>query len=196
MAKKAQQAYRGGEPPRQWPAWVWLSAGVALGLVLSAIVLVKDWLPALRSNDAPQPNPAATAARAGDAGVAAEAQKPAETKPKYDFYSVLPEMEVVVPDAEITAKAQAQPTVEPNPTATPEKYLLQAGSFRAGPDAEEMKAKLALLGLRAGVVAVTIDGTTWHRVRVGPYATARELDEARRTLSANGIEAIALREKQ
>ena len=72
----------------------------------------------------------------------------------------------------------------------------RTGSFRAGPDAEEMKAKLALLGLRAGVVAVTIDGTTWHRVRVGPYATARELDEARRTLSANGIEAIALREKQ
>lgn len=195
MAKKAQQAYR-GEPPRQWPAWVWLSAGVALGLLLSGIVLVKDWLPALRSNDAPQPNPAATAARAGDAGVAAEAQKPAETKPKYDFYSVLPEMEVVVPDAEIAAKAQQQPAAEPNPTATPEKYLLQAGSFRAAPDAEEMKAKLALLGLRAGVVAVTIDGSTWHRVRVGPYATARELDDARRTLTANGIDAIALREKQ
>lgn len=195
MAKKSQQAYRGGEPPRQWPAWLWLSAGVLLGLVLSAVVLVKDWLPALRSNGAPQPNPAATAAGAGDAGVAAETQKPAETKPKYDFYSVLPEMEVVVPDAEITAKAQA-PAVEPNPTATPEKYLLQAGSFRAGPDAEEMKAKLALLGLRAGVVAVTIDGQTWHRVRVGPYATARELDEARRTLTANGIDAIALREKQ
>jgi cell division protein FtsN len=168
---------------------------VVLGLVLSAVVLVKDWLPALRSTNAPQPNPTATAERAGDAGVAAESQKTAETKPKYDFYSVLPEMEVVVPDAEIAAKAQ-QPAPTPNPTATPERYLLQAGSFRAAPDAEEMKAKLALLGLRAGVVAVTIDGNTWHRVRVGPYATARELDDARRTLSANGIEAIALREKQ
>jgi hypothetical protein len=42
MAKKTQQAYR-GETPRQWPAWVWLSAGVVLGLVLSAVVLVKDW---------------------------------------------------------------------------------------------------------------------------------------------------------
>lgn len=194
MAKRSQQAYR-GEQPRQWPAWVWLSAGVALGLVLSAVVLLKDWLPALRPGSAPQPNPAATAERAGDAGVAAEAQKPAEAKPKYDFYSVLPEMEVVVPDAEITAKAQ-EPAPQPNPTATPERYLLQAGSFRATPDAEEMKAKLALLGLRAGVVAVTIDGSTWHRVRVGPYATARELDDARRTLTANGIDAIALREKQ
>lgn len=193
MAKKSQ-AYR-GEPPRQWPAWIWLSAGVVLGLVLSAVVLLKDWLPALRPGNEPHPNPAATAERAGDAGVAAEAQKPAETKPKYDFYSVLPEMEVVVPEAEITAKAQA-PAADPNPTATPERYLLQAGSFRAAPDAEEMKAKLALLGLRAGVVAVTIDGTAWHRVRVGPYASARELDEARRTLTANGIDAIALREKQ
>jgi cell division protein FtsN len=57
-----------------------------------------------------------------------------------------------------------------------------------------MKARLALLGQRAAVVAVTINGTTWHRVRVGPFGNARELDDARRTLADSGIEAIALRE--
>mgnify|MGYP002148257409 CR=1 FL=1 len=102
-----------------------------------------------------------------------------------------------MPDAEVKSAAATPPAADAQAaTNATQRYMLQAGSFRAGPDAEEMKAKLALLGLRAGVVAVTIDGTTWHRVRVGPYATARELDEARRALSANGIEAIALREKQ
>ncbi len=202
MSKKQQQAFRGGES-RSFPSWMWLLAGVVLGLLLSSLALYKDWLPALRGGDLPQPNPQATVPRAGDAGVAAEpttpatAQKPLETKPKYDFYSVLPEMEVVIPDAEI--KAQAQQPATPNPAtdaAGPPRLFLQAGSFRGNADAEAMKAKLALFGQRASVVSVTINDTTWYRVRVGPYADARELDEAKRTLEANGIAAIALRQTQ
>ena len=57
-----------------------------------------------------------------------------------------------------------------------------------------MKARLALMGLRAQVVTVRINDATWHRVRVGPYVSARELDDAKRTLESNGIRAIALRE--
>jgi cell division protein FtsN len=192
MAKSKSQATRGGGP-KPLPFYVWLLAGVVLGLGFAGFALYKDWVPALRGGDGPQPNPQAAAARGGDPGVAAEPAKPAETRPKYDFYTVLPEMETVVPDAEIAAEAAKPPAATPEPPADA-RLFLQAGSFRSQGDAEQMKARLALLGQRATVVAVTINGTTWHRVRVGPFGNARELDDARRTLADSGVEAIALRE--
>jgi cell division septation protein DedD len=192
MAKSRSQATRGGGP-RPVPFYVWLLAGVLLGLGLAGVALYKDWVPALRGGDGPQPNPQASAARGGDDGVAAEPAKPAEAKPRFDFYTVLPEMETVVPDAEIAAEAAKPPAGDPAPAADA-RLFLQAGSFRSQSDAEQMKARLALLGQRAAVVAVTVNGATWHRVRVGPFGAARELDDARRTLADSGIEAIALRE--
>lgn len=205
MSRRNAQAYReGGTAKPPMPAWAWLVIGVLLGLVLSGIALYKDWLPALRRGDGPQPNPQATAPNAGEAGVAPEPAappRPIETKPKYDFYSVLPEMEVVIPDAEIKAQAAQQaaqpPATATDPTAPPaagERLFLQAASFKNSGDADAMKAKLALLGMRASVVSVNINDADWYRVRVGPYATARELDEAKRSLEAAGIQAIALRE--
>lgn len=192
MAKFKSQATRGGGP-RPLPFYVWLLTGVLLGLGLAGVALYQDWVPALRGNDGPQPNPQAAAARSSDPGVAAEAAKPSETRPRFDFYTVLPEMETVIPDAQIAAEA-AQPAPE-SPTATGDARLfLQAGSFRSPADADQLKARLALLGQRAAVVAVTVNGATWHRVRVGPFGGARELDDARRTLADSGIEAIALRE--
>jgi cell division protein FtsN len=194
-ARSKSQATRGASE-RPIPFWIWLLVGIGLGLALAGVALYKDWVPALRGGDGPQPNPQAAAARGSDAGVAAEAAKPAEAKPKYDFYSVLPEMEVVIPDSEIKAEA-AQPQPAPDAAGTaPARLFLQAGSFRSQPDAEQMKARLALLGQRAAVVSVTVNGATWHRVRVGPFGSARELDEARRALADSGVSAIALRETQ
>jgi cell division protein FtsN len=44
---------------------------------------------------------------------------------------------------------------------------------------------------------VTVDGgTTWHRVRVGPYTDRRKLDQARRKLQDNGIDFFVIKEKQ
>ena len=188
MAKRNQQAYRGGgDGGNPKPAWVWLLSGVLLGLAISAYALFQDWVPQLRKSDTPQPNPAAQAPKGSEAGLSEPA--PAETKPKYDFYSVLPEMEVVIPEAEVTAQAASTA-----PAAGGMRYLLQTGSFRAAADADAMKARLALLGLQAHVVPVTINEARWHRVRLGPFPSARELDDARRELELNGIEAIALKE--
>ncbi|MEO8672607.1 MAG: SPOR domain-containing protein, partial [Tahibacter sp.] len=196
-AKRGKQATRNGTGQAAWPAWVWLALGVLLGLGLSAIVLIKDWAPMLRKSNLPQPNPEATAPRASDPAVADETKKPVATpKKNYDFYSVLPEMEVVIPDAELSAKARAEQqrqqqaaangtpatpatgTTPPETTAAPGgvHYLLQAGSYPESKGADEMKAKLALLGFVAKVQPVTINNKTWHRVRVGPYASASDVE--------------------
>ena len=106
--RSGKQAYRENER-KSWPAWLWLGLGVLLGLTLSAVMLAKEWVPMLHRKNLPQPNPEATAPKEGDQAVADDAaKKPAPPKKTYDFYSVLPEMEVVIPDAELSAKAKAE----------------------------------------------------------------------------------------
>ncbi len=201
MTRKSQQAVRGGGDAQSVPFWAWLMLGVLIGIGLSAFALWQDWVPALREIDGPQPNPQASAARPSDPGVAPETgtQPPATNKSSFDFYQILPEMEVVVPDNEVAAEA-AQQTRESPAAATGSGaagvLYLQAGSFRSAADAEQLKARLALTGERASVVPVIINGNAWFRVRVGPYADAVALDHAKRQLAAHGIEAIALRQTQ
>ena len=71
-------------------------------------------------------------------------------------------------------------------------YLIQAGSFRSAEDAEALKARLAMLGMVARIQSVSVNGESWHRVRLGPYDTARAADSARRELRENGFESIVL----
>lgn len=73
------------------------------------------------------------------------------------------------------------------------RYILQAGSFASSGDAEALKARIAMLGLVARVERAEIDGRTMHRVRMGPYATASELAEAKQKLGNGGLEALAIR---
>jgi len=159
----------------------------------------------------------------GDTLPAPAAGTEAKTKPtQYDFYTLLPGDEVRMSDAEIAATereeaardhgaqkaAQATAaTVNAAPTgggsataaqATPGSdapYLLQAGAFGGSGDAEATKAKVALLGLSARVESARIGERTVYRVRMGPYATASELAEAKRKLASGGLPAMAIKVK-
>ena len=95
-----------------------------------------------------------------------------------------------VAEQEITGKPlEGVPQVE-----APGTYLLQAGSFKSQPQADQLKAKLALLGLQSDIQTVTVNNTeTWHRVRVGPYNDLAALNTARARLKENQLEAILLR---
>ncbi|MEP6881983.1 MAG: SPOR domain-containing protein [Dokdonella sp.] len=193
--RSRKQATRGGSRSAI-PAWIWLGVGVLLGLVVALVFLGSDWAPMLRKKTGPQPNPEAVAPRETDAPIVEAKDK----RKNYDFYSVLPEMEVVIPDAEISAKARAEAAQPPanatTPAVTPNaRYLLQAGSYPTTKGADEVKAKLAILGFIAQVTPVTINGKTWNRVRLGPYASASELETAKTSLADNGISAIALKEE-
>jgi len=218
-ARHGKQAYRGNDK-QSWPAWVWLGIGVLLGLMLSALVLIKDWAPMLRKKNLPQPNPEASAPKEPEQAVADEAgKKPAPPKKTFDFYQILPEMEVVIPDAELSAKAraeqqrqqlavaQAQPGNTGNAATAPAnssaaaapaevgaRYVLLAGSYAEPKAADEAKAKLALLGIVAKVQSITINGKTWNRVMVGPYSNASETETAKKTLADSGVKAIPMKQ--
>lgn len=192
MAKRASQAFRGSDR-RPLPFWVWLLAGIGIGLAMAAVAFHQGWVPELRGDRGPRPDARAEPAPSGDAGVRPAAE--AERKPQFDFYTLLPEMETVIPAEEIRREA-AQPPASPDPKATePAKgrLFLQAASFRSSAEAEQMKARLALFGFRAQVIAVNVNGVDWFRVRAGPFDDARALEAARATLEANGIKAMAVR---
>ena len=109
-------------------------------------------------------------------------------KAKFDFYQLLPEMEVKVEEAEITAIAPVAKSIEPV-TPLDGRYVIQVASFRQLADADGVKASLALIGLEGQIHTVSINGETWHRVRLGPYTELVGLNDARARLYDNNFEA-------
>jgi len=170
------------------PAWLWLLTGMLLGLGLAWYLFSKGYIPQ------PRPEEAISAEAAGaDDPLDAEEVAPAgteEKKSRYDFFTVLPEMEVVVPEQELSNRSQPQAPAAQEDTGS---YLLQVGSFRANKDAEELKARLALLGMVARIQTVTVNDATWHRVRVGPVSGARQAEEIRHRLSESGIDSLVMK---
>jgi cell division protein FtsN len=73
-------------------------------------------------------------------------------------------------------------------------FILQVGSFKTFEAADQMKAELALVGIDADIQRVVINGQDiLHRVRVGPFRDAAELDKARNALLENNRDFVLLR---
>jgi cell division protein FtsN len=172
------------------PAWFWLLGGILIGLGAAVFLMVKGYLP-----DIQQHLPTLDRQSAEPATSAIEEEEIARPKkPRYDFFTVLPEMEVVVPEQELSRKAdKTEPATNPSIATAQDQYILQAGSFRNATDAEQMKARLAMLGSMATVQKVTVNGQSWHRVRIGPFQGARKADEIRRLLADNKIDTLVMK---
>lgn len=191
MAKRSKnQAKRNGG--RGVPGWIWLLGGLAGGVLIAVVMLLRN------GGDVkqllPKPDPEARAPVAADEPVAQDAPEP--RRPKYDFYDVLRDKEVVIPDAELIAQAQREAEAPADATPPPAdnvRFLLQAGAFRSSADAEALKARIALTGEIARVESAQTDGGMIHRVRLGPYPNAAALAAAKQALGNNGIEAMAIR---
>ncbi len=125
-------------------------------------------------------------------GGAAPGAKGAEM-PKFDFYRILPGAEEPVSDRDLREAARA---AKSQPDAAKGVYYVQAGSFQNPADADNQKAKLALLGFESSVEPTNLpDKGTWYRVRLGPYTRVEELNRVRQSLAQNGIEASLVRLK-
>lgn len=111
-------------------------------------------------------------------------------KTTFDFYKMLPNFEVVIPEQDKDVRRSGE--VSKGEEAG--TYVLQAGSFRTEADADRLRARLALIGLESEIQTVTIDrDQTWHRVRIGPFAKLPELNDARRRLAENDLQALVIR---
>ena len=170
------------------PGWMWMLGGLLVGLFIAFLVyLQQQGGEPFKGLSLPTSKPASTDVRA------VKKQPIPKAPPKreginFDFYSILPEQEVVIPESELGK------TDKPEERAN---YYLQVGSFKSNEDAQTRMAELFLLNLTPSIQKVTIDGSdSWHRVRVGPYVDRRKLDKARRRLQDNGIDFFVIKEKQ
>ncbi|XKE44976.1 SPOR domain-containing protein [Halomonas organivorans] len=97
------------------------------------------------------------------------------------------------PIARVIAANSAPVETASRPTEEGQRYVLQAASFRAPDDARRLAGRLQDFGLLAKISEVqTGDGTSWHRVQVGPYHDRRELTRARDLMATQGIEPLLI----
>ncbi len=120
------------------------------------------------------------------------ATKPIDSKqPRFDFYQILPDMEIVIPEHEIEERRRLEGTGKSKPGT----FIIQIGSFRKPSQADTLKARLALLGIESTVQTVNQSGSIWHRVKSGPYTSFRMVDKIQNRLHHNNIDSIAIKLK-
>lgn len=167
-----------------------LGLGIALGV---AIYLNRGPDPFVSRSRQAEPVQSAkpeTAKMAAKAKAEDPAAKAAE-KPRFDFYSILPSS-----DEKDKAKAVPEST-RAMPAEAKETFYVQAGAFQSAADADNLKARLALLGLEAAVQSgYTMDRGQLHRVRVGPFTRVEDVNRIRDTLKQNGIETTLIKGRE
>jgi len=77
--------------------------------------------------------------------------------------------------------------------ADPFSYFVQAGAFARSEDAEQQRAKLALLGVESKLTEREQGGRTVYRVRVGPFEKKEDADAAKEKLGDAGVDSALVR---
>jgi len=175
------------------PAWLWMIFGLAIGLSVAGAIWVNDRTPGRTPRVAvEEPASMSVAAESGvddigDSAAASVAEE--EEEPRFTFYSMLPNFEVVIPESEADVVADQAPQAVVDPGV----YVLQAGSFTAFEDADRRRATLAMQGIESTIQRVAIDDKTFHRVRIGPIDDLDELNMLRSRLRAANIDVLRIR---
>jgi cell division protein FtsN len=194
-ASKGSRKKRKSTPTRrkkkqQTPGWVWFLAGILLG---GGAFLLYLYLEKQQGSPAPapvvikqQPAPPSPVERKPD-----PLPEEPPRHPQFEFYSVLPEMEVEVPPDALRPSAE----IARQPTSSTGIYQLQVASYRSSGDAERMKASLALKGISARVEKVSVNEKTYYRVRSGPY-NRDQAYSLHTKLRNNNIDSLVIRIKQ
>jgi cell division protein FtsN len=188
---------RGQRPEKKsLPGYIWLLSGLAIGLFVAFLVYL-DKQPATDVSFGEAVKTELEKIRQHSQQAKTSLQEPAATKktpreePRFNFYTILPELEVMIPEDEIRPPPSAAETNESSPQGKDKRFILQAGSFQNPDDAEKLKASLALLGLEANINKVSINNRNWHRVRIGPL-DKHELYRDLNLLQQHDVNAMAM----
>ena len=107
-------------------------------------------------------------------------------KPRYDFFTVLP-------NQDLDLASDVEPAGLSENAADGDLYLLQAGSFRLQKDADRRRGELALLGLTAAIEETRGDNGLWFRVYVGPFESRSAMARARSITAQQSIDTLLLK---
>jgi len=170
------------------PGWLWLLLGLAVGIFVAFLWHLWE----LRKED--MDKTAEPAAISTPAAMSEKGKTPANTpasvangkgeEPRFDFYTLLPNQEVMSGKKPETATAAN--SGKPAPATG---YILQAGSFKSEAEADKRRASILMLGLPVKVQKAS-GSEAWYRVLVGPFADKKTAQDARNALKSSGVEAL------
>lgn len=130
--------------------------------------------------------------------------------PQFEFYTILQEKEVIVPEHEIMTRTRAEAVNLPvkistdfvdtditastlpveESTKSTAAYMMQAGSFKSSIDAEKMRTHLETMGIEARIERAKVGDAIYHRIKLGPYAQMTSVSAIRARLHQSGIDVI------
>lgn len=153
------------------PGWVWLLTGLVIGLSAT-------FLPSINEK-AKQKKQLTTIKE--DTSIAPVSKR------TFDFYTLLPELEVVVDkDSNTNSSTSQHKSADAN-------YVLQVGSFKSSEEADSLKAQLALMGVETNIETVKVNTINWHRVRIGPSKDIDQLQTTQKRLRTKNMDSILLK---
>ncbi len=163
--------------------------GLAVGLSVAVAVYMKDRGPEPAEKQ-PQPEPASLQNALDDNGeTPAPPPEEEEEEPRFTFYDILPNVEVVTPERTETRELSAPPQA----IIEPGTYVLQAGSFSTHQDADKRRAELGMHGIESHIQRVKVNDRNYHRVYIGPTDDLDELNMLRSRLRAAQIDVLRIR---
>jgi len=204
---KRNAAYK---PKTKLPGWLTFSAGLAIGLFAAFMLYLKQ------QSDNEHKVSTPTTATTSATSAPTDAKDTTTPPPRFDFYTILPEQEVIIADQEIKetkpVKSKPETGKHRTPTTTPAlavasntlsastgkkgNYIVQVGAFKKAEEADRLRAALALLGIESSVQVVRIgDSDSFHRVRVGPFDDLDKANRTRSKLKQNNYNSILLQVK-
>ncbi len=170
----------------KWMLITALIIGFAVFLVyLKSPGLQKSAALAQNQETSPATKPVETeSANKASAAEVKKEQKP--QPPQFDFYTILPKKEMIVPDHEIKTRTREE-RVGKNKKAS---YVIQAGSSRDPKDADQLRAKLALMGIESKIQKAKVESVIWYRVKIGPYSQMGSVNSIMSRLQKNGMKPV------
>jgi cell division protein FtsN len=171
--------------------------GVLVGLAVSlgiAFYLNKTPIPFVSAKQKQSEKDATSGKPPAIAGLPQGSAPAPADKPKFDFYKILPGQEEPVSEKELRERMK---TARSQQDVAKDVYFIQAGSFQNPADADNQKARLAILGFESSVEPANLpDKGTWYRVRLGPFSKLDEINRIRQSLAQNGIDASLVKIKE
>ncbi len=191
---------------------VWVIAGLIVGVFVMSLFRLEPGNDAIKrekpvaANKKPAPKPQ---------------KETTNNKPKFEFYTLLSESEVIVPvealpektppppsktEVEAAKKADAERAqaildgkTPPAPAVKAQakiQFYLQAGSFPERAKAESVRAQLLLSGQDVHIESGQVSDKTWHRVLVGPFVSREQLAVAQKQLASSGFNNLLLQQRK
>ena len=178
---KSRTASTASTPKTSIP-WLWLLFGITLGILIYSTLFDTKKTTNISAN-------------------VNKSKKTATKKSKrnYDFHKLLsksdnePSQRTAKTSKKIKNSKQAKTLSLKNSkkiASTHSKnknYIVQVRSFTKSADAEELKAKLILVGFSAKIKPVKVSNKTWYRVQLGPYKNKTAAKQKQSQLEKNKI---------